>query len=604
MILKKCFLGFAVLIFLYATFGLIFAEKAQSAGEFSISCQVDYSAADDETTQVTDKIELTNLTSKYFSSEYRLTLGDIKITDLLASNTLGRLEASQLYKDSSTTITIKFKDQLVGKDKSRKFTISYKTGDLTQKLGKIWQINIPKVGSFSDIKDYQVRLLVPITFGKMAYISPKPESTKEYSLENSPTPRNIYGFSKESVIQNGISASFGEDQFLKFNIGYNLKNDDFAPAAKEVPMPSDNAYQKVYISSIDPKPATIKIDADGNWIALYKLGSRQNIAVRVSGYAQVLPMALIPQPKLDAGNKNYYLSPQKFWESGDSKMISEGSRLNTPQAIYDFVANKLTLAHVDLTSERKGGESAYDNPKSVGSQEFSDLFITLCRAASIPARELEGAVVSSNGIFRHTWAEFWDENSGWIQVDPSLGKSLGDVDYFSKTDFNHLSLVTRGVDSQSPMAPDEINVEFSDKLPPNEGKLQISFDLPKYSISIFNTNTKLILENTGNIAIYNQKVEISLYGATLLSDKSAEIEVIPPFSKIEVPITLKPTDFLRGKNIKIETKLDNQQFVAEFKTKPGWILLLGIFVLTFAFCFGIYQLFLVTRKIRWPKRNV
>jgi len=604
MTLKKLLLTLAIFTFLSTILTISIFEKVQAAGEFLTSCQVDYAMTNNGMTQVTNKIELTNLTSKYFSSEYSLSLGDVVITDFSATDASGHLEAEQSYKDQNTTISVKFNDQLVGKDKIRKFSLSYKTSDLTEKLGKIWEVNIPKVGSSAGIGDYKIRILVPIPFGKMLYISPKPQNITENSFENSWIPRNIYSFSKESVIQNGISASFGEAQFLRFDLGFNLKNDDLAPSAKEVAMPSDNAYQKIYISKIEPEPSTVQIDTDGNWVASYKLRSRQNVTVKISGYAQILPMALIPQPKLTDSNKGYYLSEQKFWESQDLQMISESSRLKTPQAIYDFITNRLALDEGSVSeAERKGGKAAYDSSKAVGSQDFTDLFITLCRAGNIPARETEGVIVSTKGNYSHTWAQFWDDNLGWVQVDPSLGKSIGEVDYFSKTDFKHLSLVTRGVSSELPKIPDEVKVEFADNLPANKGKLQISFDLPKYPISIFTTNAKIILENLGNTGLYDKKINVGVQGAQLLSDDSITIEIIPPFSRIEVPVTLKPLNFLLAKNIEIEAKVDNQQFLAQFKTKSGWILLLGVFILSCAFCFSIYQLFLVTRKIRWPKRN-
>ncbi len=49
------------------------------------------------------------------------------------------------------------------------------------------------------------------------------------------------------------------------------------------------------------------------------------------------------------------------------------------------------------------------------------LFITLCRAAGIPARWVSGWVVYPSGWNMHDWAEFYVEPYGWLPADPSRG---------------------------------------------------------------------------------------------------------------------------------------------------------------------------------------
>ena len=50
--------------------------------------------------------------------------------------------------------------------------------------------------------------------------------------------------------------------------------------------------------------------------------------------------------------------------------------------------------------------------------DYSDVFITLCRAAGIPARQVAGWRSGRGG---HIWAEVYLERFGWIQVDPTTG---------------------------------------------------------------------------------------------------------------------------------------------------------------------------------------
>ncbi len=53
--------------------------------------------------------------------------------------------------------------------------------------------------------------------------------------------------------------------------------------------------------------------------------------------------------------------------------------------------------------------------------DFSDCFVTLCRASGIPCRQLAGWLYGLSG---HVWAEVLYETKGWQQVDPTGGNGL------------------------------------------------------------------------------------------------------------------------------------------------------------------------------------
>lgn len=46
--------------------------------------------------------------------------------------------------------------------------------------------------------------------------------------------------------------------------------------------------------------------------------------------------------------------------------------------------------------------------------DYSDCFVTLCRAADVPSRQVAGWLYGSSG---HVWAEYYQEGKGWQQVD-------------------------------------------------------------------------------------------------------------------------------------------------------------------------------------------
>jgi transglutaminase-like putative cysteine protease len=62
--------------------------------------------------------------------------------------------------------------------------------------------------------------------------------------------------------------------------------------------------------------------------------------------------------------------------------------------------------------------------------DFSDGFITLCRAANVPCRQVMGWL---HGVSGHVWAEVLLEGKGWRQVDPTAGMGC---------DYRYVPLVT------------------------------------------------------------------------------------------------------------------------------------------------------------------
>jgi hypothetical protein len=53
--------------------------------------------------------------------------------------------------------------------------------------------------------------------------------------------------------------------------------------------------------------------------------------------------------------------------------------------------------------------------------DFSDCFVTLSRAAGVPSRQVAGWLFGGSG---HVWAEYYREDVGWQQVDPTGGGML------------------------------------------------------------------------------------------------------------------------------------------------------------------------------------
>lgn len=128
-----------------------------------------------------------------------------------------------------------------------------------------------------------------------------------------------------------------------------------------------------------------------------------------------------------------YLAPSEWVPSSDpemqkiAKMAVAGKEgtLEKARAVYDWVVENtfrdpnvkgcgLGVPSRTLNQCRGGGKCA----------DLSAVFVTLARAAGIPARDVYGLRLSSpkegditSGF--HCWAEFYLPGSGWVMVDPA-----------------------------------------------------------------------------------------------------------------------------------------------------------------------------------------
>ena len=54
--------------------------------------------------------------------------------------------------------------------------------------------------------------------------------------------------------------------------------------------------------------------------------------------------------------------------------------------------------------------------------DYSDVFVTLCRASGVPARQVLGWHAYMQG---HVWSEVLKPGRGWIPLDPTSGMTCG-----------------------------------------------------------------------------------------------------------------------------------------------------------------------------------
>ncbi len=533
------------LVVIVALFFAIFTPKNVFAQEeFIIDVNVNYSVQSTGITKVTHTITLENAQSNLYAQSYLLSLENIEPLKPVSYEGEKQLTLTKTESDDTISLQVEFDNAVVGKGKTRTFTISFEESSFASRTGEVWEISIPRLSESNDFRSYNVNLVVPSSFGNEAYISPNPNNVEASGNTIA------YSFNKDSIQETGISAGFGKFQVFSFTLNYHLENPLNKNASTEIAIPPDTAFQKIYYDSIIPAPDEVYLDKDGNWLATYLLEPRERVDVTAMGTVQIYATPREVQAvTTETLQENLYES--EYWQTSDPQIQNLASRLRTPKAIYDYVSSTLSYSYnrVKPNVARYGATAALNYPDEAICMEYTDLFIAIARAAGIPAREINGYAYTENPEIQplslvadvlHSWPEYWDETRrAWIPIDPTWGSTTGGVDFFNKLDLRHFTFVIHGSDAVTPYPPG------SYKLGPSPQKdVFVNFgQLPKEKISkpsinaevknglpFMDTQISVIIRNPGPTAQYN--LEPAIYFDKVLAERTI-IPVLPPYATYE-----------------------------------------------------------------------
>ncbi len=546
----------AVLISFLTT--LITTLPSRADESFHTSISIDYSYSTDGTARVKQDITLINKKSELYATTYILNLKGEDPQNIQASDANGPLRLTSTKNPGGTQIAIYIESPALGKNKSTSFTITY-IGKPAIKNGQVWEILTPRLVSDEFADDYNIKISIPKSFGNPAYISPNPKSHQF----NSATNRTEYSFDKQTLSDSAISAAFGNLQAYDFSLKYVLKNTTDKSGTFDIAIPPDHLFQQVFYRAIDPPPVGVEVDTDGNWLAKYHLKARESQVISMSGQIHLFPkdsglfVSSIPE------NLSLYTKPDKYWPS-DSKVFRDLASGKTPRQIYDLVVKTLSYDSSRITNNpnRRGAELAFKDPNHSLCTDFTDLFVTLSRAAGIPAREINGYALTTDPVLMpvgfskvllHSWPEYWNQDTNsWVQVDPTWSKTNYGIDYFSKLDFSHISFVIHGSDSSRPVspglspivsAPSEKSVEVSiaeyenfDTVAP-----EVSWERGSLFLPFLSPKLHLIIRNIGPAALYKTNIHFASNSLPLASNPIASVPVLPPYQTTKIPIIFKPS---------------------------------------------------------------
>lgn len=571
------------LVILLSCFLPFFLSPTYAAGEFRADYDVEYSVAPSGITTVTNVISLTNKLTNLYPKEYTVLIDSTNIQNIIAYDKKGSIIPKVTRNDGKTEITVVFNERAIGINNSLTFTLRYDNNDIAQHEGNIWEVYIPGIADDPDLGRYRVSLYVPPSFGPNAYTSPLPADGSHWV--------------KEQLISGGVSVAYGERQQFMLNLSYFLQNTSSQSQLMTVPLPPDTAYQTVTIQSIRPEPDTITKTQDDNWIAHFTVLPNQDIDISASISIQT---TLLPKTMSESklSNPTTFLSAQKYWEVGDSRIQNLVQTYKTPEDIFNYVVATLSYDYrrVSLESERLGALRVLESPKTAICTEFTDLFITMARAAGIPARRAIGYAYTTNARLRplslisdvlHAWPEYYDtQRQLWIPVDPTWTDTTGGVDYFHKLDFNHIVFAYNGIQSEEPYPAGfyrnpkkesrDVDVSFQTEKSPLSQKNSIKTDIrfPKSITAGLTTIGNIRIKNTSGETV--KKISVTIFSslANILSQK--EYTEILPFEAINIPIEIKSQNFFSKSQERITVTVNGDVVQYTFTVVPIYISLLPI----------------------------
>lgn len=578
--MKKAFFQLLILII----FSFISVSRISAAGEFNADYDVSYAVSPAGNTIVTQNITLTNRLTNLYPRQYLITIDSDNIKNIVAYDQKGMITPIITQNNGKTEIQLTFNEQVVGLGKKLNFSLRFESGDIAQKHGNIWEVNVPGIVDDPDLGSYSVSLDTPPSFGPSAYLWPLPSSGRRWS--------------KQQMIAGGISAAFGTSQIFLLDLKYFLENSKITPQQTEVALPPDTAFQRVSINEIKPRPETVVKDKDGNWLARYILAPSQKIEV-----AAKIAVSVNIKPRddffLDNENLDEYLKSDRYWETTSPEIVSLAQQYRTPRQIYELVVKTLEYDYgrVEQNPLRKGALAVLSNPKNSVCMEFTDLFIAIARAAGIPAREMVGYAYTTNSKLRplslvadvlHSWPEYYDRDKKlWVPVDPTWAKTTGGVNYFDKLDFNHVVFAIHGISSEYPYpagfyrqsgkSGKDIQVVFGDAAPESlPAKLTTTFNFPKTVTAGFPAKGSLIVENTSSLAISDASILVQ--ASPFVFSLNRYEASIPPFSKITLPIIFETKNYLKRVNGRLTATVNGESVNHYFEVRPFyWIIIpLGI----------------------------
>ncbi len=210
-----------------------------------------------------------------------------------------------------------------------------------------------------------------------------------------------------------------------------------------VPYPVSSEYQDI---------SGVNIDGDFSESAVYADKKYQTLILYVRWQKGALSRKLSLSFKAVREDVAKRALPEKeaAWNKVDFARWLAPTSLGPIDGPVRMLADKITKGKATTLAKAKAiydwiCENMYRNPKTIGCgkgdvclllqtqggkcTDIHSVFVSLCRAAGVPAREIFGIRIGKKNVqdiskWQHCWAEFYLPGYGWVPVDPADVRKL------------------------------------------------------------------------------------------------------------------------------------------------------------------------------------
>ncbi len=203
-----------------------------------------------------------------------------------------------------------------------------------------------------------------------------------------------------------------------------------------LPIAQDGDYQKVTDVTYDAPTATtseITIDIEGNKMLYLEWDANVAPADRTAtlSFKAERQEVRVSDPVDDGSaipdNVKQYLEGSdlvpvndQVKSAADEITAGKSGSVEKARAIYDWIIENMNRDE-SVKGCGTGDVCALLDTKAGKCTDINSVFVGLCRAAGIPAREMFGVRMNAEDITKnqHCWAEFYVAGTGWVPADPA-----------------------------------------------------------------------------------------------------------------------------------------------------------------------------------------
>lgn len=534
-----------------------------------------------EWAQVSHQITLTNTESASYIQEYAIQLPE-QITNVQIDQESTEINYQVNQNDQGTILQLKIIEPVIGKDKGISFDLNYQQPDLADRFGQVGYIIIPPFAdNFAQgVRTREAIVEVPSDWPELTQIYPQPSSVLESDLVRR------YRYDAELDLDSGITALFGKKQAIDLKLEYQLVNNTPNESIQDIVLPSDTAFQRVFIKQIQPTPLEFYQDVDGNMMASFIVEANQEFPVTAEFW---LNRYHTPQPTHPITSNQEYTKQASGWAKTDSQIQRIVSDFDTPDQVFQYLLDtaSFNFHRPDISQARDSADVLINQKDNLSCAELVDLSVTLLRAKDIPARAVIGYVYPQVSQFRpncfsqdnlHLWVEYFDpQTQSWQTYDPTWDiSSLGA--WSNIPDLHRFSLAIYG---QSRSEPSLTNLNFNTI---NVDYLETEFTYPKQVrhyqlepnlLAFFGLPIRhnLTIENNSGASLYNPITRLESDSLNISWDQQTNW-IVPPYSRLSLPVKIKLNQFATNQH-QINLTDEQERHTLDYSFDPRQLILLG-----------------------------